>query len=152
MSSEDLSAILELNTPGLNVESSTVREYATTYAAHILGNLGLMDAQQWETYKDQGYSMDAYVGQSGFEAAFEEYLHGTDGVKLTTVDTKGNVVAEYFQTQPQAGANVETTIDLNMQIAAETALEQVILELRKRAWDRSMRGRTPKGVRWWLSM
>ena len=27
-----------------------------------------------------GYSMDAYVGQSGFEAAFEEYLHGTDGV------------------------------------------------------------------------
>ena len=33
-------------------------------------------------YKDKGYSMDAYVGQSGFEAAFEEYLHGTDGVKL----------------------------------------------------------------------
>ena len=67
--------------------------------------------------------MDAYVGQSGFEAAFEQYLHGTDGVKLTTVDTKGNVVAEYFQTQPQAGANVEST-----------------------------RGRMPKGARWWPSM
>ena len=145
VSSEDLSAILELNTPGLNVESSTVREYATTYAAHILGNLGLMDAQQWETYKDQGYSMDAYVGQSGFEAAFEEYLHGTDGVKLTTVDTKGNVVAEYFQTQPQAGANVETTIDLNMQIAAETALEQVILELREEGLGQKHEGQDAEG-------
>lgn len=131
VSSDDLSAILELNTPGLTVESSTVREYATSYGAHILGYIGLMDANQWEKYKDQGYSMDAYVGQSGFESAFEEYLHGTDGVKLTTVDTEGNIISEYFQTEPKAGANVETTIDINMQMAAEDALAQVIEELRQ---------------------
>ena len=90
------------------------------------------------------------MGQSGFEAAFEEYLHGTDGVKLTTVDTEGNVVSEYFQTEPKAGANVETTIDLNMQIAAETALEQVILEpAGGRAWGKSTRGRTPRAAQWW---
>ena len=105
VSSDDLSAILELNTPGLTVESSTVREYATSYGAHILGYIGLMDANQWEKYKDQGYSMDAYVGQSGFESAFEEYLHGTDGVKLTTVDTEGNIISEYFQTEPKAIKN-----------------------------------------------
>lgn len=143
VSSEDLSAILELNTPGLTVESSTVREYATTHAAHILGNLGLI--QDWERYKDKGYSMDAYVGQSGFEAAFEEYLHGTDGVKLTTVDTEGNVVSEYFETEPKAGANVETTIDLNMQIAAETTLEQVILELREEGLGQSQSGKDAEG-------
>ena len=145
VSSEDLSAILELNTPGLTVESSTVREYATTHAAHILGNLGLIEASQWPEYKDKGYSMDAYVGQSGFEAAFEEYLHGTDGVKLTTVDTEGNVVSEYFQTEPKAGANVETTIDLNMQIAAETALEQVILELREEGLGQKHEGQDAEG-------
>ncbi len=49
-----------------------------------------------------GLFMDAYVGQSGFESAFEEYLHGTDGVKLTTVDTEGNMISEYFQTEPKA--------------------------------------------------
>ena len=145
VSSEDLSAILELNTPGLTVESSTVREYATTHAAHILGNLGLIEASQWPEYNDKGYSMDAYVGQSGFEAAFEEYLHGTDGVKLTTVDTEGNVVSEYFQTEPKAGANVETTIDLNMQIAAETALEQVILELREEGLGQKHEGQDAEG-------
>lgn len=131
VSSENLSAILELNTPGLSVESSTVREYATKYAAHILGFTGQMTAEEYEVYKDQDYSMDAYVGKSGFEGAFEEYLHGTDGVKLTTVDADGNIVSEYFTREPKAGANVETTIDLEIQIAAERALEEVILNLRE---------------------
>ena len=58
-------------------------------------------------------------------------MHGTDGVKLTTVDTEGNIISEYFQTEPKAGANVETTIDINMQMAAEDALAQVIEELRQ---------------------
>ena len=43
ISDENLSAILELNIPGLMVESSTVREYHTKYAAHILGYMGGMD-------------------------------------------------------------------------------------------------------------
>ena len=78
---QQLSAILELNTPGLNVEASTVREYHTKYAAPILGYLGGMNDDQWEEYKKQGYSMDAKVGQTGFELAFEEYLHGIDGTR-----------------------------------------------------------------------
>ena len=48
LSDENLSAILELNIPGLNVEASTVREYYTDYAAHILGTMGAMTAKQWE--------------------------------------------------------------------------------------------------------
>ena len=88
VSDEHLSAILELNTPGLMVESSTVREYHTKYGAHILGYVGGMDANDWEKYKDQGYSMDAYIGQSGFEEAFEEYLHGIDGSRLDVVSNR----------------------------------------------------------------
>ena len=72
VSDDDLSAILELNTPGLMVESSTVREYHTKYGAHILGYMGGMDADDWAKYGDLGYSMDAYIGQSGFEEAFED--------------------------------------------------------------------------------
>ncbi len=47
VSDDDLSAILELNIPGLMVESSTVREYHTKYAAHVLGYLGGMSEEQW---------------------------------------------------------------------------------------------------------
>ena len=47
-----LSAIRELNIPGLKVEPSTVREYNTSYAAHILGYVGDMSPDQWEYYKN----------------------------------------------------------------------------------------------------
>ncbi len=45
---QELSAIVELNIPGMKVEASTVREYDTKYAAHILGYVGAVDAEQWE--------------------------------------------------------------------------------------------------------
>ena len=135
VSDEHLSALLELNTPGLMVESSTVREYYTSYAAHILGTMGAMTNAQWQkvnqAYKDgegKEYYMDAQIGQSGFEAAFETYLHGVDGLRRDTVDKNGAIISqEYYEgKEPQAGNNVETTIDINLQIIAEDALADVI--------------------------
>ncbi len=141
VSDEHLSAILELNTPGLMVESSTVREYHTTYAAHILGYMGGMDATDWEKYKTQGYSMDAYIGQSGFEEAFEEYLHGIDGQRVDVVSKDGTIMEQYYAREydehgnvigakePKAGNNVETTIDINIQMVAEDALAYTMQQI-----------------------
>ena len=128
VSNENLSAILELNTPGLMVESSTVREYHTKYAAHILGYMGGMDDADWAKYKDQGYSMDAYIGQSGFEEAFEEYLHGIDGSRLDVVSKDGAIVRQEYLPgkEPIAGNNVETTIDITLQKIAEDSLSEVM--------------------------
>ena len=131
ISDEHLSEILELNVPGLMVESSTVREYHTKYAAHILGFVGAMDAEQWKYYKEVGgYNMDAVIGQSGFEQAFEEYLHGVDGTRMDKVATDGTIISqEYLEgKEPKAGSNVETTIDINVQMVAEDALADLIRE------------------------
>ncbi len=124
----DMSAILELSTPGLRVEASTVREYYTEYAAHVLGYVGAMNSAQMEKYPD--YPMDALVGQDGFEEAFEQYLHGTDGVRVDHTTKDGTVVKSYYETRPQAGNNVEVSIDLNLQMAAEEALASTIESLR----------------------
>ena len=131
VSSENLAALLELNTPGLMVESTTVREYHTTYGAHILGYMGGMDDADWAKYKDQGYSMDAYIGQAGFEEAFEEYLHGIDGQRLDSVTKDGTIVEQKYLTgkEPVAGNNVETTIDLTLQMIAEDALAEVMAQI-----------------------
>ena len=131
VSNDDLSAILELNTPGLMVESSTVREYHTTYAAHILGYMGGMDDDDWAKYKSQGYSMDALIGQSGFEEAFEEYLHGIDGSRLDVVSKDGAIIRQAYLEgkEPIAGNNVETTIDITLQKVAEDSLAEVMENL-----------------------
>ncbi len=131
VNSEDLAAILELNTPGLMVESSTVREYHTTYGAHILGYMGAMTENEWQEYKKLGYSMDADVGKSGFEQAFETYLHGIDGQRLDKVTKEGTIVSQQYLEgkEPVAGNNVETTIDIDLQKVAEDALAQRMKEI-----------------------
>ncbi len=140
-SDEDLSVIMELNVPGLNVEASTVREYNTTYASHILGYVGAMNAEQWEYFKDiEGYEMDAEVGQDGLEEAYEEYLHGVDGWREDTVATDGTLISSRYITEPQAGANVEVSIDISLQRTAEDALKKVIEDLRAGDGDGSDAG------------
>ena len=129
--SENLAAILELNTPGLMVESSTVREYHTTYGAHILGYMGAMTDAEWQENQKLGYSMDADVGKSGFEQAFETYLHGIDGQRLDKVTKEGTIVSQQYLEgkEPVAGNNVETTIDIDLQKVAEDALAKRMKEL-----------------------
>ena len=129
-SEEELSAIVELNIPGMKVEASTVREYNTKYAAHILGYVGAMDTEQWEYYKTLGYEMDAEVGQTGLEAAYEQYLHGVDGWREDTVTADGTLISSVYRTEPKAGSNVEVSIDLNLQMAGEDQLAKVIENLR----------------------
>ena len=129
--SVSLAAITELNIPGVNVETSTVRQYNTTYAAHILGRIGLMNAEEYEIYKEKDYAMDAYVGKEGLEKAFEDDLHGTDGLRVTTISADGTVLEEYYKTVPQAGKNIELTIDIDLQKVSEDALKAHILSLRE---------------------
>ncbi len=129
-SDEERSAILELNVPGLNVEASTVREYHTEYASHILGYVGAMSEEQWEYYKEKGYSMDAKVGQSGFELAFEEHLAGIDGIREDTMMPDGTLVKSVYKQMPVAGKNVEVTIDIDLQQVAEDELAKTIIRLR----------------------
>ncbi len=122
-----LTAVLALDVPGLTVEPSAVREYSTEYAAHILGYIGAMSPSQWEKYKEvDGYAMDALVGQSGLELAFEEYLHGVDGIRIDKVTKDGVVVNSYYEVEPKSGSNVEISIDLLLQTAAEDKLAEIL--------------------------
>ena len=141
---EALSAIVELNIPGLMVEASTVREYSTPYAAHILGTVGAMNEEQWAYYKNlPGYEMNTLVGQSGLEKAYEEYLHGTDGWREDTVAADGTLISSRYLTEPKAGSNVEVSIDLTLQMVAETQLASAIAEMN--ALDESVNGHDAEG-------
>lgn len=140
---ETLAAILELGIPGLNTEESMVRVYNTEYGAHILGYIGAITTDQWnEIYKEKdGYEMDALVGQTGLEEAFEEYLHGVDGYRVDVVTADGTLLKQYYQKDPDtneeqrpiAGKNVGLTIDLDLQATAEEQLDALITELRQTA-------------------
>ena len=121
-----LSQVADARLEGVKTGTSSKRVYNTTYAAHILGRISRIYAEDWPEYKDLGYSMDALVGSSGVEKAFEQYLHGVEGKRLITTDSQGHVTGELFTKQPQPGGTVALTIDIDLQAACEEALAATI--------------------------
>jgi penicillin-binding protein 2 len=111
---------------GVNIETTTKREYHTEYAAHLLGYMGKMTEEEYARYKDLGYSMDAYIGKAGAESAFEQYLHGTDGTKETMTNENGAVLNVVVEDLPVPGNNVFLSIDIGLQAVAEESLESRI--------------------------
>ncbi len=143
--SASLAALTDLNIPGLIVQTTTVREYHTKYAAHILGYVGAMDPEEYEYYKDFDYDMDAHVGKEGLEKAFELQLHATDGILETTVSADGDIISERYIREPVAGNHVELSIDINLQRIAEEELEKMILSLRENGLNDTNQGKDAEG-------
>ncbi len=110
--------------PGIEVETRSEREVRTGYAANILGYTGPIFAEDWEKYQAEGYSMNARVGKTGAEQAFEEYLRGTDGERTIETDSRGNVVSESDTVEAQSGNNVVLTLDIGLQEVAEKSLAE----------------------------
>ena len=126
ISTEFISILSDGNYAGVKVTSSTVREYATSYAAHILGTVGRLYAEDYQELKDQGYDMDDWIGRDGVELAFEDYLKGTDGRRVVSTNADGKITDEYYSTEPKPGNTVELTIDLKLQEAVENALANTV--------------------------
>ena len=128
VSIDTITALMEADIPGFDVQVSYIREYNTTYAAHILGYTALMDEADYEIYKEKGYKFNATVGKEGTERAFEEYLHGTDGVAEVTRTSEGVVTSTVYKEAPEPGNHIYLTIDIELQAVAEQALASFITD------------------------
>jgi len=125
-----LTLIEERRLPGVSVNSVTTREYQTDYAAHLLGRVGPIFEDEYEELRLLGYALDAIVGKDGIEKAAEQWLRGVDGVLSVETTASGQITAQSYKREPQAGSHIFTTIDLRLQEAAERALQRGIYDLR----------------------
>lgn len=132
-----ISAVKERSLTGVNISATTVRQYNTTSAAHLLGRVGAIQSENWETYKAQDYNMNDSVGIDGMEAAFESYLRGKSGTLIQEMNTSGKVVSESWMVddetgeamEPEPGNHVMTTLDLRLQEKVEEVLANTIESL-----------------------
>lgn len=116
---------------GARIIRSSARQYATTYATHILGTVGGI-SDYTEEWKERGYRMDDTIGLSGVEAAFEDYLRGADGKRMISVNSDGKVTGEYYSVEPRSGYTVELTVDLKLQQAVEDTLAAKVAQLNQK--------------------
>ena len=125
-----ISRVKELSLPGVVIEPTTVRQYHTQYAAHILGRVGLMNRSEVEYYTSldedgdskPDYEMDDTVGKEGVEKAFESFLRGTPGIRAVDRNTSGKILSESWITEPKPGDNIVLTIDIDLQKKVEDTL------------------------------
>lgn len=137
---EFISLVTDGNFAGAEITSSSIRQYETSYAAHILGYVSRLEAtDDLAALREQGYSGDDWIGRSGVEAAFEKYLKGSDGRRVVSVNSEGKITGEYYEIEPQPGNTVELTIDLDLQEAVENALAETVSRMNEED-DISTRG------------
>ena len=115
--------------PGVDVQVSSERDYYDgTIAPHVLGIVANISESEYESKKEEGYTITDNIGKSGIEAIMESELRGTNGIKTITTDADGNKTEEYT-VLPQQGNTVILTIDRDLQKVAQDALAEGIKKL-----------------------
>lgn len=76
-----------------------------------------------------GYANAEAVGSAGIEQRMERYLRGVPGLRVSEVDGKRREVytRRVMEIEPQPGADVQLTLDQNLQYFVEKALEDALL-------------------------
>ena len=118
-----------LEFPELRVEQQPQRRYpANGSLAHVLGYVGEISPEQLkqQVYKDKGLKPGDIIGLSGIEQVYDDYLRGTDGYREVVVDSRGRIQDEIDTVAPIPGRDLVTTIDLDLQLAAEEQLQNSV--------------------------
>ncbi len=95
-------------------------------AAHLLGYVGEVSEQDLKNNVFPGARPGSLVGQSGVERSYNRILTGKDGERRVLVDSLGREVGFLSETPAVIGGEVQLTIDLDLQIAAERALQDKV--------------------------
>ena len=93
-----------------------------TLLPHALGFTGPITAEQWPTARRRGLAMDAVIGQSGLEAAYDDLLRGQDGRVLVNTGFDGAVRRTVPLREAAPGATLVLTVDSSLQKELQNAL------------------------------
>ena len=91
-------------------------------AAHLLGYLGMINPQELEQLRGQGYTPQDLIGKAGVEKSYERFLAGRAGGQGIQVDNRGYLDKVLYRQEPEQGCALHLALDLKTQQAAEAAL------------------------------
>lgn len=117
---------LTLLNQGKQVFDTVSRNYLYNSAfAHVLGYTGQISENQINQPEFADYTISDFVGKMGLEAQYESLLHGKNGKTLFEVNAQGLKTRQLGSQDPVPGVNINTTLDVNVQMAAQTAMKDV---------------------------
>ena len=92
------------------------------FMAHLIGYVGevsddMLNHPEWDIYQPGDI-----VGKDGVELTYNSILMGKNGSRRALVNSRGKEVGRLDETAAVAGKPLRLTVDLDLQIAAETAM------------------------------
>lgn len=112
-----------LDLPGVMIQVESQRNYpGGVAAAHLLGYVGEVSADQLEKPEFSDLHQGSVVGQYGVEKSYDRHVRGQAGQKSVEVDALGHEKQAVVAERPQAGNDLYLTIDLRLQKVAEDLL------------------------------
>src|SRR5687768_2523506 len=121
-----------LDNPGIKVVAVPRRHYPMgLLAAHALGYMNEISADELRARKDEGYVIADPIGRTGVERQWEPYLRGQKGFEKLVVDRRGlrradikiaDLVDGPIKQAPVQGSNVVLTLDADLQKITERAM------------------------------
>lgn len=112
-----------LDLPGVMIQVESQRNYpAGNVAAHLLGYVGEVSADQLEKPDFADLHQGSIVGQYGVEKWFDRQVRGRAGQKSVEVDALGHEKRAIVSDKPLAGDDLYLTIDAKLQKIAEDLL------------------------------
>ncbi|RFA31283.1 penicillin-binding protein 2 [Alkalilimnicola ehrlichii] len=125
--SEEEIAALAINRhrfPGVEVRAQLTRHYPLgEEAVHAIGYVGRINAQELQRIDRSNYAGTTHIGKTGIERYYEDRLHGKVGLERVETNASGRAIRVLERTPPIPGEDIYLTLDIELQRAAEAALE-----------------------------
>src|SRR6267142_4750813 len=93
------------------------------FMAHLVGYVGEVSEEMLNQARWELYNPGDVVGKSGAELEYNPILMGKNGYRRAIVNSRGKEVGRLEETPAVPGKQLKLTIDIDLQIAAEQALE-----------------------------
>lgn len=116
--------------PGVVIEVTPIRDYILKQeGAHTFGYVSEINDAELEKMKDEGYKSGDIIGKFGLEKVYDKELRGENGGQQVEVDVSGKPVQILGRKEPVPGDDLELTIDINLQQAAEKAVDEQLTQI-----------------------
>ncbi|MFC3608636.1 penicillin-binding protein 2 [Stutzerimonas tarimensis] len=117
-------AVNQFRLPGVEVAAQLVRHYPhAEHFAHSVGYVGRINEQELRTIDPVDYAGTHHIGKTGIEKFYEDALHGKVGYEEVETNARGRVLRVLKRTDPVPGQDLVLSLDLDLQDAAERALD-----------------------------
>ncbi len=102
--------------PGFQIENTPIRQYTDAdIFSHVLGYTGKINQAELAAHSDQNYLLNDYIGKTGLEVSYEQYLRGVNGKIQIEVDASGNPKQSLGTIASQIGDSLHLNIDGDLQ-------------------------------------